>query len=193
MRGKVLARALIVCGLLAVVLTSVALAHTALKIGPYTVEVGWVDEPPIVGEKNAVFISITNDATGKPVEGVGTLNVTVSTGGKERQLEIRPLSENQPGQYAADFIPTRRGTYTVQLSGKIEQTDVMTSTDIEEVVPASSLEFPEPVLDAQAIGQSVSQAQSAVSTANTTAVIALVVGIIGVLLGGLALLRGRKA
>ncbi len=193
MRGKVLARALIVCGLLVVVLTSVALAHTALKIGPYTVEVGWVDEPPIVGEKNAVFISITNDATGKPVEGVGTLNVTVSTGGKERQLEIRPLSENQPGQYAADFIPTRRGTYTVQLSGKIEQTDVMTSTDIEEVVPASSLEFPEPVLDAQAIGQSVSQAQSAVSTANTTAVIALVVGIIGVLLGGLALLRGRKA
>ncbi len=193
MRAKLLARALIVGGLLALAVTSIALAHTSLKIGPYTVEVGWVDEPPIVGEKNAVFISITNDDTGKPVEGVGTLNVTVSTGGKDRQLELRPLSEDQPGQYAADFIPTRRGTYTVKLSGQIEQTDVMTSTDIEEVIPASSLQFPEPVLDAQAISQSVSQAQSAVSTANTTALIALVVGIIGVLLGGLALLRGRKS
>ncbi len=193
MRAKLLARALIVGGLLALAVTSIALAHTSLKVGPYMVEVGWVDEPPIVGEKNAVFISITNDDTGKPVEGVGTLNVTVSTGGKDRQLELRPLSEDQPGQYAADFIPTRRGTYTVKLSGQIEQTDVMTSTDIEEVIPASSLQFPEPVLDAQTISQSVSQAQSAVSTANTTALIALVVGVIGVLLGGLALLRGRKS
>ncbi len=192
MRAKLLARALIVGGLLALAVTSIALAHTSLKIGPYTVEVGWVDEPPIVGEKNAVFISIANDATGKPVEGVSTLNVTVSTGGKERQLELRPLSEDQPGRYAADFIPTRRGTYTVKLSGQIEQTDVMTNTDIEEVVPASDLQFPEPVLDAQSLSQSVGQAQSAVSTANTTALIALVVGIIGVLLGGLALLRGRK-
>ncbi len=193
MRAKLLARALIIGGLLALAATSIALAHTSLKIGSYTVEVGWVDEPPIVGEKNAVFLSITNDNTGKPVEGVGTLNVTVSTGGKERQLDLRPLSENQPGQYAADFIPTRRGTYTVKLSGQIEQTEVMTSTDIEEVIPASDLQFPEPVADAQAISQSVSQAQSATSTANTTALIALVVGLIGVLLGGLALVRGRKS
>jgi hypothetical protein len=193
MRAKLLARALIIGGLLALAVTSIALAHTSLKIRPYTVEVGWVDEPPIVGEKNAVFISITNDDTSKPVEGVGTLNVTVSTGGQDRQLELRPLSEDQPGQYAADFIPTRRGTYTVKLSGQIEQTDVMTSTDIEEVIPASDLQFPEPMLDTQTISQSVSQAQSAVSTANTTALIALVVGIIGVLLGGLALLRGRKS
>ena len=193
MRAKLLARALIMGGLLALAVTSIALAHTSLKIGPYTVEVGWVDEPPIVGEKNAVFISITNDDTGKPVEGVSTLKVTVSTGGKERQLDLRPLSADLPGQYAADFIPTRRGTYTVKLSGQIEQTNVMTSTDIEEVIPASDLQFPEPVLDAQTISQSVSQAQSAVSTANTTALIALGVGIIGVLLGGLALLRGRKS
>ncbi len=193
MRVKLLARALIAGGLLAIAVASVALAHTALKIGPYTVEVGWVDEPPIVGEKNAVFISITNDDTSKPVEGVSALNVTVSTGGKERPLELRPLSEDQPGQYAADFIPTRRGTYTVKLSGQIEKTDVMTSTDIEEVVPASDLQFPESVPDTQTISQSVDQAQSAVRTANTTALIALVVGIIGVLLGGLALLRGRKS
>jgi len=193
MRAKLLARALIIGGLLALAVTSIALAHTSLKVGPYTIEVGWVDEPPIVGEKNAVYISITNDDTGKPVDGVSTLNVSVSTGGKDRQLELRPLSEDKPGQYAADFIPTRRGTYTVKLSGQIEQTAVVTSTDIEEVIPASSLQFPEPVVDAQTISESVSQAQSAVSRANTTALIALVVGIVGVVLAGLALLRGRKS
>ena len=193
MRAKLLWRALTVAGLLALAFTATALAHTSLKVGPYTIEVGWVDEPPIVGAKNAVFISITNDDTGKPVEGVNTLVVTVSTGGKDRRLELRPLSEDQPGQYAADFIPTRRGTYTVNLSGKVESTDVVTNTDIEEVVDAGSLQFPEPLPDAQAVSQSVSQAQNAVNTANTTALIALVVGVIGVLLGGLALLRSRKS
>lgn len=193
MRAKLLWRALIVAGLLALTFTATALAHTSLKVGPYTIEVGWVNEPPIVGDKNAVFISITNDDTSKPVEGVNTLDVTVSTGGKDRKLELRPLSEDQPGQYAADFIPTRRGTYTVNLSGKVESTDVVTNTDIEEVVDAGSLQFPEPLPDAQALNQSVSQAQNAVSTANTTALIALVVGVIGVVLGGLALLRSRKS
>ena len=193
MRAKLLARALIVVGLLALAATTIASAHTSIKIGPYTIEIGWVDEPPIVGTKNAVFISITNDETGKPVENVGTLNVTVSTGGRERPLDLRPLSESQPGQYAADFIPTRRGIYTVKLSGQIENTNVITSTDIEEVVEASSLQFPEPLPDAQAVNQSLSQAQSAVNSANTTALIALVVGILGVLLGGWALLRSRKS
>lgn len=193
MRAKLFWRALIAAGSLALAVTAVAFAHTSIKVGPYTVEVGWVDEPPIVGAKNAVFISITNDATGKPVEGVGTLDVTVSMGGQERKLDMHPLGEDTPGQYAADFIPTRRGIYTVKLSGKIEDTNIITTTDIEEAVEPTSLQFPEVLPDAQVMNQAVSQATAAVNTANTTALIALVVGIVGVLLGGFALLRSRKA
>jgi hypothetical protein len=193
MHAKLFWRALVVAGLLALVATTVAFAHTSIKVGPYTVEVGWVEEPPIVGAKNAVFISITNDETGKPVEEVGTLEVTVSMGGKERKLVMHPLGEGSPGQYAADFIPTRRGTYTVKLSGKIEDTDINTSTDIEETVEASGFQFPEVLPDAQAMNQTANQAAAAASSANTMALIALAVGIVGVLLGGFALLRGRKA
>jgi hypothetical protein len=193
MRAKLFWRALLVAGLLAVAVTAVASAHTSIKVGPYTVEVGWVDEPPVVGVKNAVFISITNGETGKPVEGVGTLEVTVSMGGKERKLEMHPLGEDSPGQYAADFIPTRRGTYTVMLAGKIENTDVNTSTDIEEAVEATGLQFPEELPDAQVMSQALGQAQNAVNNANTTALIALAVGVVGVLLGGFALLRSRKS
>jgi hypothetical protein len=53
MRAKLLARALISGGLLALAVTSIALAHTSLKIGPYTVEVRWVDEPPTVSQPGA--------------------------------------------------------------------------------------------------------------------------------------------
>ena len=190
-------KSLIVATLLALLLASatafIASAHTSLEVGPYTVEVGWVDEPPLVGAKNAVFISIVTKADGKPVAGVNTLDVTISTGGKDRKLDVRPLSEDQPGQYAADFIPTRRGVYTVKLSGKIESTDVNNNVDIEEAVDAGSLQFPEPLPDVQTVNQAVSRAESAANSASTSAVIGIVVGVVGVLLGGLALIRGGRS
>ena len=189
MRAKILSRTMIAAVLLALAAPFVALAHTSINIGPYTLEVGWVDEPPIVGLKNAVFISITNKDTNQPVEGVSTLEVTISTGGKDRQLEVRPLSEDHPGQYAADFIPTRRGTYTVKLSGKIETTDVNTSADIEEVADASSLEFPEAQVDPQ---KSIDDLRNEISTTRTFAVAGAALGTIGLVLAGVALGRKRR-
>ena len=189
MRAKMLLRAVVAAVLLALAVPLIAFAHTSIDVGPYTLEVGWVDEPPIVGMKNAVFISITNKDKNEPVEGVSTLEVTVSTGGKDRKLEVRPLGEDHPGQYAADFIPTRRGTYTVKLSGKIETTDVNTSVDIEEVADASSLEFPEAQIDPQ---KTIDDLRNEISATRTFAVAGAVLGTIGLVLAGVALGRKRS-
>ncbi len=143
MRSNVFPLALIAALMLALAAPLIASAHTKITVGPYDVEVGWVEEPPIVGVKNAVAINIATTSDGKPVDGVSTLVVTVSMGGQDKQLDMHPLGEATPGQYAADFIPTRRGTYTVKLSGKIGSTDANTSVDIEETVDPASLQFPE--------------------------------------------------
>jgi hypothetical protein len=168
------------------------LAHTSVDAGSYTLEVGWVDEPPIVGMKNAVFVSITHKDTDQPVEGVSTLEVTISTGGKDRKLDVRPLSEDAPGQYAADFIPTKRGTYTVKLSGKIETTDVNTSVDIEEVATADSLAFPQAQPSVDDLKASLDALQSDVSSARTFGVAGAALGTIGLVLAGVALSRKRS-
>ena len=167
----------------------IASAHEGITVGPYTLEVGWVDEPPIVGLKNAVFISIVTTVDEKPVEGVNTLIVTVSMGGQEKKLELRPLGEDTPGQYAADFIPTRRGTYTVKLTGKIESTDVNTNVDIEETLDAASLQFP--ALDAQA---SISDLQNKINDLSSQfgsirgfAVAGLALAVIALVLAGAGL------
>lgn len=190
MRVKILGRAALAAVLLALALPFAVLAHTSIEVGPYTLEVGWVDEPPLAGMKNAVFISITNKDTNQPVEGVSTLEVTVSTGGKDRKLDVRPLSEDKPGQYAADFIPTRRGTYTVKLSGKIESTDVTTTVDIEEVADANSLAFPDSQADASALQKSIDDLRGEVSSARSFGVAGAALGAIGLVLAGVAL--GRK-
>jgi hypothetical protein len=192
LRAKILGLAALAAVVLALALPFVALAHTSIDIGSYTVEVGWVDEPPIAGMKNAVFISITNKDTQKPVEGVSTLEVTVSTGGKDRKLDVRPLSEDKPGQYAADFIPTRRGTYTVKLSGKIESTAVNTSVDIEEVADANSLAFPDSQADANALQKSIDDLRGEVSSARAFGVAGAALGAIGLVLAGVALGRKRS-
>ncbi|MEM7344070.1 MAG: hypothetical protein AAF485_07495, partial [Chloroflexota bacterium] len=36
-----------------------ALAHTRVEIGPYVIIVGWVEEPVIVGERNALLLEVT--------------------------------------------------------------------------------------------------------------------------------------
>jgi hypothetical protein len=116
----------------------------------------------------------------------------VSTGGKDRKLDVRPLSEDTPGQYAADFVPTRRGTYTVKLSGKIESTDVNTSVDIEEVADANSLAFPDPQVDAGTLQKSIDDLRGDVSSARTFGVAGAALGAIGLVLAGIALGRKRS-
>jgi hypothetical protein len=165
------------------------LAHEEVTVGPYTLEVGWVDEPPLAGVKNAVFLSLVETATGTPVEDISALKVAIRAGDAERELAMRPLGEDTPGQFAGDFIPTRRGVYTVRLTGKIEATDVDVTQDIEEAEDAASIQFPEPLPDALATSRAVDEAKAAAANAQTLAVIGIAVGAIGLVVGGLGLRR----
>lgn len=178
----------VVAILLAVVCLNVgrALAHEGITVGPYTLEVGWVDEPAIVGVKNAVAIDIVTTADEKPVEGVSTLIVTVSMGGLEKKLEMRPRGEDTPGQYAADFIPTRRGIYSVKLDGKIGSIAVNASVDIEETIDAATLQFPP--LDSQTtigdLQNKISDLNSQLGSARGFAVAGLALAVIALVLAG---------
>ena len=136
-------RALGACILLTTLLAPLtASAHEEVNVGKYTLEIGWVNEPVLLGESNGVFLSVVNSETGEPVEGLTTLQAAITTGGQTRDFELHPLGEDAPSQYAADFIPTVRGQYTVQLTGKIEEQDVDLTQEIEEVGVAEDYQFP---------------------------------------------------
>ena len=40
-------------------------AHVNITVGDYEFEIGWVDEPPIVGQQNAILVNVTNMSGGK--------------------------------------------------------------------------------------------------------------------------------
>jgi hypothetical protein len=74
---------------------------------------------------------------------VSDLIVEVSYGGQTRQLTLQPLGEDTSGQFIAPILPTVVGEYTIQLSGKIDGTEIQPiEVEPEEVQGVELLAFP---------------------------------------------------
>ena len=124
----------------------IAFAHTSVTAGDYTIEIGWVNEPPIVGQQNAIVVNVSTASDNQPVEDVSNLTVGVSYGGQSKTLTLQPLGEDTPGQFVAPILPTIPGQYTVNLGGKLGDTDVKLDVQPEEVDAADTLQFPSVLL-----------------------------------------------
>jgi hypothetical protein len=159
------------------------LAHESITVGDYEIELGWVSEPAIAGQQNAIAINVSNTsgAEAQPVEDVSSLTVTVSYGGQSKELTLQPLGEDTPGQFAAPILPMVAGEYTIKLGGTLGETAVDVEVHPEEVLPADTLQFPS--------AESSEQSASAGIT-NWLIYLSLMVGLIALGLGVIAL---RKA
>ena len=169
---------------LAVASIQIALAHTTVTAGPYDIEIGWSSEPPIVGQMNAIVMNVSDHASGDASEDdVSGLTVTVSYGGQSKVLTLQPLGEDTPGQYVAPILPGVPGEYTVDVTGKLGDTDVKVEVQPEEVQSADTVQFPNPAA-------SQSQQGSNLGTAGWLAIAGLVTGVAGLVV---AILAWRKA
>lgn len=117
------------------------LAHESITVGDYTIEVGWLTEPPIVGQNNAIVVNVSTGDE-QPVEDISSLMLTISYGGQEKSLALEPADEHSPGQYMAPLLPAVAGEYTLIFGGSLGDTVVEAETHVEEVQPADTLAFP---------------------------------------------------
>jgi hypothetical protein len=156
-------------------------AHEEITVGDYSIEVGWLQEPPFAGQMNGITIDVThtNAGTVQPVEDISSLTVTLSYGGQEKSLEFEPVGEEAPGEFVASVIPTIPGEYEVIFGGTLGETAVDAQTHVQEVQPADVLAFP-----------SVDQAPSSGDGSGWLVWLSLLIGLIGVGLGAAAF---RKA
>ena len=122
-----------------------AYAHTTIEVGPYQIEVGWQDEPPIVGILNAITIDIREPGD---VEGVSmgitsafkNLQASVVSGGASKVLDIN--TDPRPGHYYAKIIPTKIGSLEIKLQGEINGVKINNIIPVEDVESTSVLDFP---------------------------------------------------
>ena len=131
--------------LFSVGLVSQAFAHTTVEVEPYEIEVGWGVEPPIVGFRNDFVFDISEpgETAGLKVgikNAFKNLEVTAKFGGVTKILDIG--SDPRPGHYFSHVIPTKTGSYSIQLKGEINGVLVDVDIPVEDVESTAVLDFP---------------------------------------------------
>jgi hypothetical protein len=118
-----------------------ALAHTTLKHGDVQAEVGWGNEPPLVGQLNTVTIEVTKISDGKPItNALAQADISITKGATTKPLDFQP--QEKPGLYAATVLPTQTGQLSVVIKGTIGGQAFDDTAKVEDVEDTKLLEFP---------------------------------------------------
>jgi hypothetical protein len=123
-----------------------AFAHEIFEFGNFSITPGWQTEPPLVNQLNSVEISVEEKASGSPDKvpvrnAFSNLEAGISSGGLTKPLDLQPQEESA-GLYRAQIIPTQVGSYSLVLSGKIENQTINAEVPIEDVEDIRKFAFP---------------------------------------------------
>ena len=110
------------------------------------IKIGWVNEPPLVGESNAVQIFIYNGTSDNapPIvdTGMDNMTATIQYGGQTKTLTF-DASDDTPGEYDSEVIPTQSGTYNMIIKGTIYGLTIPPTTyPLQDVEAANTYNFP---------------------------------------------------
>jgi hypothetical protein len=183
-------------------LSSVASAHEEEQVGKLTLEVGWAQEPAFAGLPNAVQVSI--QMGDEPVEDAA-LTATVVFGDPDSTtrtdaLPLDPVA-GTPGEYRAFVIPTRPGTYTFEITGKvgrknIDETFTSGERSFDEVLNPGEAQFPEQDPTQGELAERLERIDSRIADLRTQIAAQddeggssapMLLGLAGIILGGIAL------
>ena len=141
-------------------IAGIAYAHTVDAVGEYRVEIGWMNEPVVSGETNALelYVSPLNTCPdiSIPLECANSQEFQNGIEGLRKLLKIQfvydktqtitlPLVNDHdiPGKYYAFITPTVSGYFQANLIGKILDTPTNLSMHPPPIAERSYIEFPE--------------------------------------------------
>lgn len=186
---RVVGTAVILTITLLAISTTTTLAHTRVEVGPYTIVVGWLVEPPVVGERNALTIEITED--GEPVSGAeDDLRAELVYGAQTFRTNLNPTEES--GLYTATIFPTVRGQYAVRLFGTLNGLEIDETIEPEEVFSADRIQFPEPLPDTRELQKQITTLENDVQTTRNFSFIAIAIGMLGLVVAIVAIVKSRN-
>ena len=177
--------------------SGVALAHESRIVGKYKLVVGFVNEPALNGQPNAIDFRVTVSDTAKAVEGLDkTVKAEVIYGGGKSMPVALSARFGQPGAYAGYFIPTRPGTYIFHFTGQIEDTKIDERFEsgpgrFNDVEDTTKMQFPDQEPSGLDTAAQVKAAQDAASSAQTLAYVGIALGVLGIIVGALGFMRSR--
>ncbi len=203
-------------------LFEMAYGHTIDAVGEYRVEIGWMNEPVVSGETNAIEFYVSpltpcpdiseaikcaesqefqNGVTGLK----STVKMKLIYKGDSITLPLSP-DHNISGKYYAFVNPTVSGFYQANVLGTIVDTPISLSMHPPKVAERAYIEFPEPsditvqqMIDGHtALIEDVSELKNSVSMLKQSkqqmdiGYAGIGVGIIGIAIAVVALAKSKK-
>ena len=194
--------------------SGIAHAHTIDSVSQYRVEIGWMNEPVVSGETNAIEFYVSplepdldlkdqvfkNGITGLKK----TVKIQLVYQDESMMLPLSP-DHNISGKYYAFVNPTVSGFYQANILGTIEDTPISLSMHPPKVEERSYIEFPEPtdltlsqIIDGQTtlisdihnLKESVKNLEEEKST--NVGYVGIGLGFIGISIAIIALVRSKK-
>ncbi|HZN16229.1 MAG TPA: hypothetical protein VFB78_18320 [Acidimicrobiales bacterium] len=130
---------------IALSLTWPASAHETKQVGALTMTIGWGEEPAYSGLTNSIDVTFANADAMPVVDAAGALTVEIAFGTERNTVSLLP--GGRPGLYQAKFVPTRSGTYSFRVAGKIaglaiDTTSTCSSQSFDCVTDVAAIQFP---------------------------------------------------
>ena len=116
-------------------------AHKDVQIGNITITAGWLTEPPLLNNLNSLLLMFHENDDSPIRNAMKDIIVYVEFGGITKEINFIP-SEESPGTYLSEIIPTQLGTYALSLNGKLNDQNITTQITIEDVEDTAKLSFP---------------------------------------------------
>ncbi|HYH27896.1 MAG TPA: hypothetical protein VEA19_03850 [Actinomycetota bacterium] len=187
-------------------MASPAWAHETRQVGDYELVVGWWQEPAFAGQPNGPEVTVTKG--GDPVNEGVELEVELVFGSETMTYPLEAAFVvgvfGDEGNYNANLVPTRPGTYTYRLTGTIEGNQIEeeftsgpeTFGDIEDpaelAFPAVDPSQAELASRLERETQRLNEEVDAASSARTFGFVGMGVGLLALVLAALALARARR-
>jgi hypothetical protein len=187
-----------------------ASAHEEEHIGKLVLEVGWAQEPAFAGLPNAVEVSVRMGAAAVKNAALSAVVVFGDSNSTARTdpLPLDPVAD-APGEYRAFVIPTRPGTYTFEISGKVERKNIDESftsgeKSFDEVLNSGEAQFPEQDPTQGELAERLERIDARIADLRTQIAaqgdeegssVPMLLGLAGIILGGIALgfaVSGRR-
>jgi len=203
-------------------LSGIAYGHTIDAVGEYRVEIGWMNEPVVSGETNAIEFYASPLETCPQIpetikcaesqefkNGISDLKKTIKMKliYKDQSITLTLSPDHDiPGKYYAFVNPTVSGFYQANILGTILDTPISLSMHPPKVAERSYIEFPEPsditvqqMIDGHtALIEDVSNLKNSVNNLEESkqsmdmGYAGIGVGIIGIVIAIVALTKSKK-
>lgn len=199
----------------------IAYGHTIDAVGEYRVEIGWMNEPVVSGETNAIEFYVSPliacpeipeaskcAESQKFQNGISNLRETIKIKLIYKDESITLLlspDHNIPGKYLAFVNPTVSGFYQANILGTIIDTPISLSMHPPKVDERSYIEFPEPsdititqMIDGHtALIEDFNDLKESVNDLeqaqpNNLGYLGIGVGMIGITIASIALVKSKK-